>query len=104
MGHTILITGASGFLGSALCVDLSRDHKIIGLYRRPLSERLKKATPLVQWEKSLAGGEIAYPKSKALGEKMLFKNSYKVPVAVLRLGGGFTDWYELPPLFSVMKM
>ncbi|MCD4721337.1 MAG: NAD(P)-dependent oxidoreductase [Desulfobacula sp.] len=191
MDRTILVTGASGFLGSALCVDLSRDHKIIGLHRRPLPEKLKKATPLVQWEKSevedrdcidwiftqnalkgrpidyvihfaayvgfkkkwqdehsdtnvigtrniieaasnagvkrilfagsvaaldplpigrvlteksLAGGKIAYSRSKALGEKMLFENSYRVPAVVLRLGGVFTDWCELPPLFSIMNM
>ncbi len=191
MKHTILVTGASGFLGSALCVDLARDHTIIGLYRRPIPEKLKKAAPLVQWERSdiedrdcldwifrqnalrgrpidyvihfaayvgfkkkwqdehsdtnvigtqniieaasdagvkrilfagsiaaldplpggkvltektLAGGEIAYAKSKALGEKLLFENSHKIPAIVLRLGGVFTDWCELPPLFSIMKM
>ncbi len=191
MGHTILVTGASGFLGSALCVDLARDHTIVGLYRRPLSERLKKAAPQVHWEKSevedkdcidwifkqsalkgrpidyvihfaayvgfkkkwqdehhntnvigtqniidaaiyagvkrilfagsiaaleplplgqtlteesLAGGDIAYSKSKAMGEKMLCENSDKLPAVVLRIGGVFTDWCELPPLFSIMRM
>ncbi len=191
LGYTILVTGASGFLGSSLCVDLARDHNIIGLYRRPISESLKKAAPQVQWErsyvedkdcidwifkrnllkgkpidyvihfagyvgfkktwqdehsntnvigtkniieasikagvkrilfagsigaldplpkgmvlteKSSAGGKIAYSKSKALCEKMLFENSHKVPAVVLRLGGVFTDWCELPPLFSVVNM
>ena len=192
MGHSILVTGASGYLGSVLCVDLAHNHKIIGLYRRPPSKRLKQAAPSVQWEKSevedrdcidwvfkqsalkgwpidyvihfaayigfgekwqdeyndtnvigtrniieaaagnasvkrilfagsiaaleplpngkvlteksLAGGKIAYSKSKAMGEKLLFKNSDRVPAVVLRLGGVFTDWCELPPLFSVMKM
>jgi nucleoside-diphosphate-sugar epimerase len=191
MGYTILVTGASGYLGSVICVDLSRDHKIIGLYRRPPSLKLRKAAPLVQWEKSevedrdcidwifkqsalqgrpidyvihfaayigfgekwqdeycdtnvigtqniieaarnagvkrilfagsiaaleplppgrvlteksQAGGEIAYSKSKAMGEKLLFENSDKVPAVVLRLGGVFTDWCEIPLLFSVMKM
>jgi len=191
MGYTILVTGASGFLGSALCVNLSQDHRIIGLYRRPISQKLKEAAPSVHWEKSevedrdcldwvfkesalqgrpidyvihfaayvgfkkqwqdehsdtnvigtrniieaasaagvkrilfagsiaaldplplgqvlteksKAGGEIAYSKSKALGEKMFFENSYRLPAVVLRLGGVFTDWCELPPLFSVMKM
>jgi len=191
MGYTILITGASGFLGSSLCVDLARDHHIIGLYRRPIPESLKNAAPQVQWErsdvedkdcidwifkknalkgkpidyvihfaayigfektwqdehcdtnvigtkniieasidagvkrilfagsiaaldplpmdkvlteKSSAGGKIAYSKSKAFGEKMLLESSHKVPVVVLRLGGVFTDWCELPPLFSVVNM
>jgi len=191
MGYTILVTGASGFLGSALCVDLARDHTIIGLHRRSLPESLKQAAPQVQWKKSdvedrdciewifkqnalkghpidyvihfaayvgfkkkwqdehhdtnvigtrniievagnagvkrilfagsiaaltplpegevltenaLAGGEIAYSKSKALGERMLFENSHRVPAVILRLGGVFTDWCELPPLFSVMKL
>jgi len=191
MGYTILITGASGFLGSALCVDLARDHNVIGLHRRPISESLKKAAPLVQWERSdiedrdcidwifkqnilkgkpidyvihfaayigfkkswqdehsdtnvigtkniieasietdvkrilfagsiaaldplpmnkvltektSAGGEIAYSKSKAFGEKMLLENSSQIPGIVLRLGGVFTDWCELPPLFSVVNL
>jgi len=191
MGYTILVTGSSGYLGSVLCVDLARNHKVIGLYRRPPSEKLKNAAPNVRWEKgdvadadcidwvfkrsaskgqhidyvihfaaytdfgekwhdeycdtniigtrniieaayeakvkrilfagsiaalvplpqgevltekSLASGSIAYPKSKALGEKLLIENSDRVPVVVLRLGGVFTDWCELPPLFSVMKI
>ena len=52
----------------------------------------------------MAGGAIAYSKSKALGEKLLLENSHRTPPVVLRLGGVFTDWCELPPLFSVMKM
>jgi nucleoside-diphosphate-sugar epimerase len=191
MESSILITGSSGYLGSALCVDLSRDHNVIGLYRRPPSEKLKHAAPDVQWEKgdvvdrscvdlafehgaakgrridyvihfaayidfgenwhdeyydsnvlgtenilkqaeeagvkrilfagsvaampplpdgeflteqSPACGTVAYPMSKAMAEKLLRQHSNKVPVTVLRIGGVFTDWCELPPLYSVMKM
>lgn len=191
MGHTILITGASGYLGSALCVDLSRDHDVIGLFRRFPSEKLRSAAPAVQWEKadvidadcitgifeqrmskkrpvdyvihfaaytgfgkqwkdeycdtnvigtrnmieaacaagvkrilfagsiaaldplprgqqlteaSQAHGCIAYSKSKALGEKLCAKNAHRLPAIVLRLGGVFSDWCELPPLFSLMNL
>jgi len=52
MGHTILVTGASGYLGSALCADLSRDHDVVGLFRRFPSENLQRAAPSVQWEKA----------------------------------------------------
>ncbi|QTA81338.1 NADH dehydrogenase domain-containing protein [Desulfonema limicola] len=55
-------------------------------------------------EKSPAGGSVAYSRSKAIGEKMLIENSHRVPVAVLRIGGVFTDWCELPPLFSLINM
>ncbi|MBF0235031.1 MAG: NAD(P)-dependent oxidoreductase [Desulfamplus sp.] len=193
MGYTILITGASGYLGSVLCVDLARDHNIVALDRLTPSEKLRRAAPSVLWEKgdvadadcidwvfrrsllrgnkidyvihfaaytdfskkwqdeysntnvigtrniieasfeagvkrilfagsiaalepvpmnmknvltekSIACGEVAYAKSKAIGETLLFKNSDRLPVVVLRLGGVFTDWCELPPLFSIMKM
>ncbi len=191
MGHTILVTGSTGYLGSVLCADLARDNKIIGLFRRPPSKSLQSAAPNVQWKKgdvvehgcldcifkqSASGGNpidyvihfaaytdfgekwqdeysetnvigtrniiesacdagvkrilfagsiaaleplapgdvltekssgyapIAYSKSKALGEKLLAQNSHRVPVVVLRLGGVFTDWCELPPLFSVMNL
>lgn len=191
MKRTILITGATGYLGSALCVALSCNHRVIGLFRRPPSKTLRLAAPGVRWEKGdvadrdcldctlrqaaasncpvdyiihfaaytdfgekwqdeyndtnvigtsniiesacdagvkrilFAGSiaalkpapegrllteessdysTIAYSKSKALGEKLLIKNAGRIPVVILRLGGVFTDWCELPPLFSVMKM
>lgn len=191
MVRTILITGATGYLGTALCVDLCRDYNVIGLFRRPPTKRLIRAAPNVRWEKgdvvepgcldcifketsqrghpvdyvihfaaftdfgekwvdeysdtnvigtrnivesacdagvkrilfagSIAAleplgagealteqssgyGNIAYSKSKAIGEKLLAENSERVPVVILRLGGVFTDWCELPPLFSVMNI
>lgn len=191
MKYTILITGASGYLGSVLCVELSQYHNVVGLYRRSPSARLRNDCPGVIWEKgevadadcidwifrrsflrgkpidyvihfaaytgygekwqdeycttnvigtqniintasragvkrilfagsiaaleplpkgeiltekTPAAGRVAYSKSKAIGEKMLTANSHNVPVVVLRIGGVFTDWCELPPLFSVMNI
>lgn len=191
MGGSILITGATGYLGSALCAVLCRTHHVVGLFIQPPNQRLLDAAPGVQWEKgdvvepgclecifrrcakngvpvdyvvhfaaytdygakwqdeytdtnvigtrnvieaavdagvrrilfagSIAAldpgrpgtllteesntyGEIAYSKSKAMGEQMLLKHSDRVPVIVLRLGGVFTIWCELPPLFSVIKL
>ncbi len=191
MEHTILITGASGYLGSAISADLARDNRVIGIHRREPTAKQKSAASHAIWEKgevadedcidsifrrhfsaghpidyvihfavftdygekwrdeycdtnvigtrniievaarypgvrriifagsiaalnpapqgefltekTPAGGHIAYSRSKALGEKLLAQNSHRIPVAVLRIGGVFTDWCELPPLFSVMK-
>lgn len=191
MGRTILITGATGFLGSSLCVALSRSHDVIGLFRRQPGATLLRDAPRVSWEKNdiidrecldlifrrsrdrgkpvdyvihfaaytgfgeqwedeytdtniigtrnmidaacaagvkrllfagsiaalepgadgrvltektRAGGRIAYSRSKALGERILAENAGRLPAVVLRLGGVFTDWCELPPLFSVMNL
>lgn len=191
MGCNIFITGACGFLGSALCADLAKDHRVIGFYRRPPTRKLKAAAPGVIWtrgdvahagcvdrvfkeaagrgrpidyvihfaaftgfgkkweaaydhtnvkgtlniiqaaskacvkrvlfagsiaaleppkpglllkETSPPGGHVAYARSKALGERICFENAGRVPAVVLRLGGVFTDWCELPPLFSLIKL
>jgi nucleoside-diphosphate-sugar epimerase len=34
--RTVLVTGASGFIGSQLTPDLARDHRVVGLSRSPL--------------------------------------------------------------------
>lgn len=190
MGHTILITGASGYLGSAISVDLARDNRVIGVFRRSPSEKQRFAAPDAQWEKgdiaddacirlifsrlasegrridfilhfaaftdygeewqdeycdtnvigtrnilkiaeeyggvkrvvfassiaalrppspggvltetSPACDDIAYARSKAIGEKLLAAYSGNQPAVILRIGGVFTDWCELPPLFSLM--
>lgn len=191
MRHTILITGATGYLGSVLCTHLCRAHNIIGLSLSPPSKRLISAAPSVRWEKgdvvepgcldcifktsasqgnpidyiihfaaytdygekwndeysdtnvigtrsildaaydagvkrilfagSIAAleppptgevltekssiyGKFAYSKSKAMGEKLLAQYSDRVRSVILRLGGVFTDWCELPPLYSVMNL
>ncbi len=191
MGYTILITGATGYLGSALCVALSGDHNVIGLFKTAPSKRLKVAAPDVQWvkgdvvedgclrdifnknsslgypidyvihfaahtdygkkwhdeydntnvigteniinlsieagvkrilfassiaalvpldsadaltENSFTFGNIAYSKSKGMGEQLFVKNSDRQPAIILRLGGVYSDWCELPPLFSLMNL
>ncbi|WDP90708.1 MAG: NAD(P)-dependent oxidoreductase [Desulfobacter sp.] len=191
MGCNILITGACGFLGSALCADLSTRHRVIGLYQRPPGQKLKAAASGVTWmrgdvsragcvdrvfreaagrgrpidyvihfaaftgfgkkweaaydrinvagtrniiesaagasvkrllfagsiaaleppdpgqvltEASPPGGRVAYARSKAMGERLCYENAGRVPAVVLRLGGVFTDWCELPPLFSLIKL
>ena len=191
VGRTILITGASGYLGSAISVDLARDHTVIGICRREPSPEQRRAAPAAIWEKSEiidvdciegvlkrqavggrrvdyilhfaaftdyddkwqdeycdtnvigtrnvieaadrcggidrivfagsiaaltpprpgemltekspAGGNVAYCRSKAMGEALMAENAHRVPAIVLRIGGVFTDWCELPPLFSLMN-
>jgi nucleoside-diphosphate-sugar epimerase len=190
MNDIVLITGSSGFLGSAICVDLARDHRVIGVDLRWPDDALKNAAPGVQWErtdiannssleqlfsrivkrhgridfivhfaafydfekdwhweyervnvkgmehlirmacdagvrrlifagsiasldpplpdavlneKTPAGNLIPYSRSKAEGEALLKKNSFCLPSVVLRIGGVFSDWCELPPLYSLIR-
>ena len=45
----VVITGASGFLGSAVCIDLAKDFMVIAIDRREPSEQLRKAAPQTIW-------------------------------------------------------
>jgi nucleoside-diphosphate-sugar epimerase len=188
---TILVTGSSGFLGSAICVDLSRDHEVIGVDRRGPSAALRRQAVGGQWhtldisdpegvatffnqllaarrpihyvlhmaafyhfgqhwlpeyervnvrglqnileavaqtgterflfagsiaslppapvgsaltEKSRPGTATAYTRSKTIGESLLAGYSDRIPVLALRIGGVFSDWCELPPLYSLLKL
>ncbi len=190
MGKTILITGSSGFLGSALSVELSKKHRIIAVDHRPPSRLLSNAAIGVFWnqadiadpefvrrlkkkifprigridivvhlaayydfekkwgteyqrvnvfgteqlikaavdagvgrlifagsiasldppgenevltEQTPAGHLIPYSSSKAEGEKLLAKYASRLSSVVLRIGGVFSDWCELPPLCSLIK-
>ncbi len=187
----ILITGAAGFLGSALAVDLSNDYQIIAVDRRHPTDDLRRATPGARWhqidisdhdavatlfhdtvaalghidfvihfaayfdfnvrwhgeyertnvagtanvlrysretrvkrlifassiaalsppasnsvltEKTAPSDYIPYAKSKSMGEEMLLEKTCHLPVIILRIGGAFSDWCELPPLSSVLGM
>jgi len=187
----ILLTGATGFLGSAIMVDLAGDHRVLGVARRPPSAALHQASAGACWEQadiadaeavrrmfaaarerlgtvdlvlhfaafyhygrewraeyqrvnvegtrilleaaaragvmrfvfagSIAALEpsppgrvltersthcarVAYARSKSLGEALLQRHAHRVPVVALRIGGVFSDWCELPPLFSLMRL
>jgi nucleoside-diphosphate-sugar epimerase len=189
--RTIVITGSSGYLGSALCADLDRDHRIVGLDRRPPSPALQRAAPRAAWENvdisdaaAVAGafqrrlhrlgridfvihfavyyhygrdwrreydlhniqgtrnivaaacrakagrivfaasiaalrppppgaalsedaGDMAqfpYCRSKAAGERLCAERLDELPAVVLRIGGVFSDWCELPPLYSLIRL
>ena len=187
----VIVTGSSGFLGSAICVDLSRDARLIGLDCREPSPALQRRAPDVCWktidisdsasveslfdhiaadhpridfvlhmaafyhfgqhwlpeyervnirglrniidgacrlaarrfvfagsiaslpppptgsaltEKSTPGSATAYTRSKTIGEALLAQYRSRQPVVALRIGGVFSDWCELPPLYSLMKL
>lgn len=187
----ILITGATGFLGSALCVDLSRDHLVFGVERRTPDPRLRRAAAGTAWEfaditdapgvdalferivrsvgsidvvlhfaafyhfgyrwraeyqavnvdgtahlleaaarhrvgrfvfagsiaalepptagivlteGSTDGAGVAYARSKMMGEALLRRYAHRIPTLSLRIGGVFTDWCELPPLYSLIHL
>jgi nucleoside-diphosphate-sugar epimerase len=185
----IVITGAAGFLGSALTVDLSRDHCVVAIDRRKPSADLLTAASQTRWqqvdiadsealsrtfqqarqslgrvdfvlhfaafyhfgtdwkpqysrtnlegtlnvlrsaeesgakrivfassiaamepagavltEKTPTAGHIPYAKSKSAGEAMVRDASVRLPGVVLRIGGAFSDWCELPPLASLIGL
>jgi len=191
MDRTVVITGSSGYLGSALCADLDGDHRVVGVDRRHPSSALRQAAPRAAWENldisdaeavtgtfqriarmhgaidfvihfavyyhygrrwrreydihnvhgtrnvieaacgvragriifaaSIASlvppspgaaltedaGDIAdfpYCKSKAAGERLCAERHDDLPAVVLRLGGVFSDWCELPPLYSLIQL
>jgi len=45
----VVITGASGFIGSAICVDLAKDFIVIAIDRREPTEQLRRAAPQAIW-------------------------------------------------------
>jgi nucleoside-diphosphate-sugar epimerase len=187
----IVVTGAAGFLGSAITVDLSGDHHLLALDRRKPTDALLVAAPEVIWhqldiadpqtlasvfhrtkqsfgridvvvhfaafyhfgadwrpeygrtnvegtsnvlrsakengaqrmifassiaamqpgspdgaltERTPTTGYIPYAKSKSIGERMVLEASNYLPVIVLRIGGVFSDWCELPPLYSLIRL
>lgn len=55
-------------------------------------------------EKSPCSDYIPYAKSKSIGENIMKKASLKIPSTILRLAGVFSDWCELPPLYSLIKL
>lgn len=188
---SIIVTGASGFLGSAICVGLDQEWSVIGIDRRPPSHALQTAAPGVRWhlidiadrhgleallqrlvredrridfvlhmaafyhfgrywtpacertnvwglenilvsaertgvgrfifagsiaslpppppgrrltERTAPEAVVAYSRAKAIGEKLLARYSLRVPTVALRIGGVFSDWCELPPLYSLMRL
>ena len=187
----IVITGAAGFLGSALNIDLSRDHYVVAIDRRKPTGVLLSAACQTRWhqvdiadsealartfrharqsvgrvdvvlhfaafyhfgtdwdpeykrtnlegtlnvlrsaeqsgaqrivfassiaamepappgsvltEKTPTTGQIPYAKSKSAGEEMVRDASARLPGVVLRIGGAFSDWCELPPLASLIRL
>lgn len=189
--RVIVVTGAAGFLGSAVVVDLARRDSVVAVDRRTPSRALLRAAPGVTWhqadiadktalaslfaettrrfsrvdlvlhfaafyhfgsdwhveyDRTNIGGtsnvlEIAaeagtrrllfasstaatippppgetltertpttdyipYGKSKSVGEQMVEDAARALPAIVLRIGGVFSDWCELPPLYSLIKL
>jgi len=45
----VIVTGASGFIGSAVCIDLAKDFVVVAIDRREPTLRLRKVAPLVIW-------------------------------------------------------
>ena len=187
----VIITGASGFLGSAICIELAQDSIVIAIDCREPSDQLTKAAPTVIWhtldinenealtkvfsltrkkfgqidfvihfaayydfgndwveeyqktnvdgmakvidasknegvKRLIFASSIAamappaygsfltedsptseltpYAKSKTIGERLLAEADGQLPSTILRIAGVFSDWCELPPLHSLIKL
>jgi len=55
-------------------------------------------------ENTVAAAYIPYAESKSIGEHMVLDASERLPGIVLRIGGAFSDWCELPPLYSLIRL
>jgi uncharacterized protein (TIGR01777 family) len=65
----VAVTGATGFIGRALCNELARDHNVIALTRSPekASAFLDKAVEIIKWNPNrLDGWEKCLEKSDAI--------------------------------------
>lgn len=189
--RVVIVTGAAGFLGSAVTLELARDMAVIAIDHRPPSAALLKATEHVDWhqvdiadrdalsdvfqevkgrlgridfvlhlaafyhfgtdphpeyqrtnidgtsavlqaaiengagrliffsslaamlpapngamltERSPTSVILPYGESKSAGEHRIQDASTQLPAIVLRIGGVFSDWCELPPLDSLIRM
>ncbi len=45
----VIVTGASGFIGSAVCIDLAKDFLVVAIDRREPTLRLREVAPLIIW-------------------------------------------------------
>ena len=189
--QVVIITGAAGFLGSAITVNLSHNYQVVAIDRREPTETLAAVAPNVIWqqvdiadesaledtfkkarqsfgridfvvhlaafyhfglnwhpeyertnlrgtanvlrsameagvrrlifsssiaamrppplgkvltERSPTIDYIPYGKSKRIGEDMVRHASNHLSSIILRIGGVFSDWCELPPLYSLIKL
>jgi len=189
--RVVVVTGAAGFLGSAITRNLAADHAVVAVDRRAPAAALRDETPLVDWhrvdiadraalrevlrgarehlgrvdvvihlaayydfdldwraeyqrtnvdgtanvvdtgievgverlifassmiamlpapkgqrltEESPAASRLPYGRSKAIGESIVREHSHRLPAIVLRIGGVFSDWCELPPLSSLLAL
>jgi nucleoside-diphosphate-sugar epimerase len=188
--QVVILTGAAGFIGSAVAIELARNMAVIAIDRRVPSRALLQVTEKVEWhlvdiadqdtmakifqstkkrlgridfvlhlaafyhfgsdwlpeyqrtnmdgtsmvlqlaiengarrmifasslaamlpppkgemltERSPTSAIIPYGESKSAGERLILDASRQLPAMVLRIGGVFTDWCELPPLDSLIR-
>ena len=55
-------------------------------------------------EASPTGDYLPYAKSKSMAEKIIASRADRLPAIALRIAGVFSDWCELPPLFSLIRL
>ncbi len=55
-------------------------------------------------EHSATSHYVPYARSKAIGEDLIRRTEGKLKSAIIRFAGVFSDWCELPPLFSLIRL
>jgi len=93
------ITGTSNVITAAADAGVGRvlfASSMVAMAPAPKGEVLTERSPT--WEL------IPYAKSKAIGEEMVAAAAPELPATILRIGGVFSDWCELPPLWSLIRL
>lgn len=54
-------------------------------------------------EESPPDNDMPYARSKKAGEELILEYSQWVPGAIVRIAGVFSDWCELPPLYTLLN-
>lgn len=83
------------------CVAAGVDHIV---FASSMAVHLPPAPGNVITEDTVPDASIPYARSKIMGERILEMCAGQVAVTVLRIGGVFSPWCELPPLYGLLSL
>ncbi len=74
------------------------------IFASSIAATLPPAPNEVLTERTATAGYIPYAATKSVGEMLVREAAEHVPGIVLRFGGVFSDWCELPPLYALIRL